>query len=106
MSTLKEDGTVSQDDEKDSFRWLEVIESVKSPHVWFLAVVLFFNGTSEQPPANLGSLSTLFRRDSVRFGLVSFANQCFNIGRFHSPCIVSNQRSCLTLVTRGIELSS
>lgn len=47
VSTLKEDGAVSQDEQKDSFRWTEVGESAKSPHVWFLAIVLFFNGSSE-----------------------------------------------------------
>lgn len=48
MSRLKEDGAVLEDDQNDSFKWAEVVESAKSPHVWFLAIVLFFNGTSER----------------------------------------------------------
>ncbi|KAF8559767.1 MFS general substrate transporter [Imleria badia] len=46
ISKLKEDGAVSQDDKKDGFSWIEVAESAKSPHVWLLAIVLFFNGTT------------------------------------------------------------
>ncbi|KAG6376334.1 hypothetical protein JVT61DRAFT_2315 [Boletus reticuloceps] len=44
VSRLKEDGAVSQDDKNDSFSWREVIESARSPHVWLLAIALFFNG--------------------------------------------------------------
>ena len=47
MSRLKEDGAISHDDKMDGFSWIEVVESVKSPHVWLLAIVLFFNGTSK-----------------------------------------------------------
>ncbi|KAF8136566.1 major facilitator superfamily domain-containing protein [Boletus edulis] len=46
VSRLKEDGAVSQDDKNDSFSWREVIESARSPHVWLLAIALFFNGTT------------------------------------------------------------
>lgn len=72
MFCLKEDGAVSQDDKEDNFSWTEIIESIKSPHVWLLAIVLFFNGTAERchlPWAH----STLLRHDLVRLGLVSFA---------------------------------
>ncbi|KAN0077099.1 Major facilitator superfamily domain containing protein [Tylopilus felleus] len=46
VSKLKEDGAVSQDDRKDAFSWTEAIESAKSLHVWLLAIVLFFDGTT------------------------------------------------------------
>ncbi|KAH0834817.1 major facilitator superfamily domain-containing protein [Lanmaoa asiatica] len=44
ISTLKHAGSVSDDDEKDNFSWIEVVRSAKSPHVWLLAVVFFFSG--------------------------------------------------------------
>lgn len=47
MSVLRQDGAVSQEDENDRFSWREVAESIKSPHVWLLAAVLFFNGMCE-----------------------------------------------------------
>ncbi|KAG8216449.1 major facilitator superfamily domain-containing protein [Butyriboletus roseoflavus] len=46
ISTLKNAGSVSEDDKNDGFSWTEVVRSVKSPHVWFLAVAFFFNGAT------------------------------------------------------------
>ncbi|KAF8844459.1 MFS general substrate transporter [Paxillus ammoniavirescens] len=46
MSKLRHDGAVSQDDKMDGFSWIEVVRSAKSVHVWLLAIVLFFNGTT------------------------------------------------------------
>ncbi|KAF9227690.1 MFS general substrate transporter [Gyrodon lividus] len=46
VSKLRHDGAVSQDDKRDGFSWIEVVRSAKSIHVWLLAIVLFFNGTT------------------------------------------------------------
>ncbi|KAF8553827.1 MFS general substrate transporter [Imleria badia] len=45
VSTLKHAGSVSEDDDKDSFSWTEVVSVARSPHVWVLAVMSFLNGT-------------------------------------------------------------
>ncbi|KAH7889364.1 major facilitator superfamily domain-containing protein [Phlebopus sp. FC_14] len=41
---LKHDGAVALDEQNDAFSWIEVARSAKSPHVLFLAIVLFFDG--------------------------------------------------------------
>ncbi|KAI9568126.1 major facilitator superfamily domain-containing protein [Boletus coccyginus] len=45
VSALKHAGSVADDDDKDNFRWVEVVRSMKSPHVWLLAIAAFFSGT-------------------------------------------------------------
>jgi len=45
ISTLKHAGSVSEDDNKDSFSWTEVVRAAKSLHVWFLVIIFFFSGT-------------------------------------------------------------
>ncbi|KAG9311746.1 major facilitator superfamily domain-containing protein [Chiua virens] len=45
VSTLKHVGSVSEDNDKDSFNWTEVVRSAKSPHVLLLCVVFFLSGT-------------------------------------------------------------
>ncbi|KAF8434512.1 major facilitator superfamily domain-containing protein [Boletus edulis BED1] len=44
ISTLKQAGSVSEDDDKDSFSWTEVVRAFKSPHVLVLAVMSFLSG--------------------------------------------------------------
>ncbi|KAG6379676.1 major facilitator superfamily domain-containing protein [Boletus reticuloceps] len=44
ISTLKQAGSVSEDDDKDNFSWTEVVRAVKSPHVLVLAVMSFLSG--------------------------------------------------------------
>jgi predicted MFS family arabinose efflux permease len=44
VCTLKHAGSVSEDDDKDSFSWTEVIEAVKSPHVWLIVTISFLSG--------------------------------------------------------------
>ncbi|KAI9457922.1 major facilitator superfamily domain-containing protein [Boletus coccyginus] len=44
-SALKHAGSISEDGDMDSFSWKEVARTAKSPHVWFLCVALFLNGT-------------------------------------------------------------
>ena len=46
ISTLKHAGSVSEDDDKDSFSWTEVVRAAKSLHVWLLVVVFFLGGKS------------------------------------------------------------
>ncbi|KAH7922094.1 MFS general substrate transporter [Leucogyrophana mollusca] len=46
LSKLKLGGAVARDVEKDGFSWIEVVNALKSPHIWLLAVPLFFNGTT------------------------------------------------------------
>ena len=46
ISTLKHVGSVSEDDDKDSFSWTEVVRAAKSLHVWLLVVVFFLGGKS------------------------------------------------------------
>jgi sugar phosphate permease len=46
MAKLKADGAVAGDDKSDDFSWIEVIRCLQSVHVWLLAPVLFFIGTT------------------------------------------------------------
>ncbi|KAG2754910.1 MFS general substrate transporter [Suillus brevipes Sb2] len=46
MAKLKADGAVAGDDKSDGFKWIEVIRCCQSIHVWLLAPVLFFLGTT------------------------------------------------------------
>ncbi|KAG2143823.1 major facilitator superfamily domain-containing protein [Suillus bovinus] len=46
MAKLREDGAIAGDDKSDSFSWTEVIRCFQSIHVWLLAPVLFFIGTT------------------------------------------------------------
>lgn len=46
MARLKADGAVAGDDKSDAFSWTEVIRCCQSIHVWLLAPVLFFIGTT------------------------------------------------------------
>ncbi|KAG1739003.1 major facilitator superfamily domain-containing protein [Suillus lakei] len=46
MSRLRADGAVAGDDKSDAFSWTEVIRCCQSIHVWLLAPVLFFLGTT------------------------------------------------------------
>ncbi|KAG1860508.1 major facilitator superfamily domain-containing protein [Suillus tomentosus] len=46
MAKLKADGAVADDDRSDGFSWIEVIRCCQSIHVWLLAPVLFFLGTT------------------------------------------------------------
>jgi len=45
ISTLKHAGSVSKDDDQDSFSWTEVFRTAKSLHVWLLVVIFFFSGS-------------------------------------------------------------
>jgi len=47
VSALKHAGSVSEDETKDRFRWREVIQAAKSPHMWLLVTVFFFDGNVE-----------------------------------------------------------
>ncbi|KAG1735936.1 major facilitator superfamily domain-containing protein [Suillus paluster] len=46
VSRLKADGALAGDDKNDRFSWTEVIRCCQSVHVWMLAPVLFFLGTT------------------------------------------------------------
>jgi hypothetical protein len=37
----------SGDLEHEAFSWIEVFKALKSPHVWFICIPLFMNGTFE-----------------------------------------------------------
>jgi hypothetical protein len=51
VSALKDAGSISENDDRDSFSWTEVVRAAKSLHVWLLVVVSFFSG-------NICTLST------------------------------------------------
>ncbi|KAF8553823.1 MFS general substrate transporter [Imleria badia] len=44
ISTLKHAGSVSEEEAKDNFSWMEIVRAAKSPHVWLLAILTFLNG--------------------------------------------------------------
>ncbi|KAG2072381.1 MFS general substrate transporter [Suillus decipiens] len=46
MAKLKADGAVASDEKSDDFSWTEVLRCFQSIHVWLLAPVLFFLGTT------------------------------------------------------------
>ena len=49
ISTLKHAGSVSEDDDKDSFSWAEVVRAARTLHVWLFAVLSFLSGKPIRP---------------------------------------------------------
>ncbi|KAI6045732.1 major facilitator superfamily domain-containing protein [Pisolithus marmoratus] len=45
VSKLKSSRTISDDDSRDNFSWVEVLRAIRSPQVLMLIVITFFNGT-------------------------------------------------------------
>ena len=44
ISTLKHAGSISEEEDKDNFSWMEIVMAAKSPHVWFLALLTLLSG--------------------------------------------------------------
>ena len=91
VTTLKRVGSVSEDEYKDNFSWTEVINSVKSPHVWFLVVVNFFSGKYACQSSFPLIDNDIFRHDTVWSCLVSTISVIFHGADTHSfqPTIVA-----------------
>jgi len=46
LAELKQDGIISANEEDDEFSWIEVVRTFRQPHMWPMAVMGFFNGST------------------------------------------------------------